>query len=342
MKAAVLTDWKHLEIKEIGLPVLQDGEALLKVIYAGICGSDITVYKGDHPTAKVPVVPCHEIIGTIEEIRCGTPTAFSIGQRVTVEPLISCGECEPCRNGCEHVCNSLQLLGIHQNGGFAQYVKVSVKKLVALPEGLPDRVAALAEPFAVAYHVNHRSGIRAGDAALVIGGGPIGITVAIAARHFGARRVIISEINEKRLALAESLGLETVNPMKTDLNQLKSEVTGGNGLDVVFESSGSKQGLLMLPDMCKTRGTMISLSLSGTPVEFAMGKVSFREMTIVGSRVYSFDHFCRAVPMLEKLAQEYPLENLATDVLPLNEVQKGYDMMLDGTNAGKVLISCNS
>lgn len=169
MKAALLENWQKMEVKDISKPDIEDGEALIKIKYAGVCGSDITVYAGSYPTATVPIVIGHEILGTIEEIKGNSD--FKIGDRVTVEPLISCGECDACKGGCGHVCRSLKLLGIHENGGYAEYVKVNNKKLVKVPEQLSDELAALSEPFAVGYHVCTRSGIKKGETALVIGGG---------------------------------------------------------------------------------------------------------------------------------------------------------------------------
>jgi len=337
MKAVVLSEWKHLERKDIPKPQPGSGQALLKISYAGICGSDISVYKGVHPTARAPVVPGHEMVGTIEAFGAGSDGRFAVGERVTVEPLVSCGHCSACREGYFHVCDTLGLLGIHANGGFSEYICVDTCKLVKLPQSLSDQMAALAEPFAVAYHVNHRAGVRSQDKVLVIGAGPIGIPVALASKNFGASRVIVSEPNPKRVALAKKLGLEAYDPAATDLNALCSEVTGGNRFDVVIDSSGSKSGMLAMPDLCKTRGTMVPLSLSGEPSEFFIGKVGFRELHVVGTRVYSFDHFCRGVLMLDEISKSCSIEDLVTDVLPLNDLQNGYDMMMAGENAGKIL-----
>jgi 2-desacetyl-2-hydroxyethyl bacteriochlorophyllide A dehydrogenase len=336
MKAANLEAPRKLTICDLPKPVAGPGEAVLKVKYAGICGSDITVYKGDHPTATLPVVPCHEILGVIDSIDA-PGSGFQVGDRVTVDPLISCGVCEACRKGHTHVCKSLKLLGIHENGGFAEYTKVSVSKMVHVPQALSDKVAALSEPFAVGYHVMHRSGIRMGDSALVIGGGPIGLVVALTARAAGAS-VVISEPNEKREALAKSFGFETINPAKEDASAAIARLTNGDGFDVVYEASGSKAGILQMTDACKIRGTMVPMSLSGKAVDFQLGKVSFKELTVVGSRVYEHYHFERGVELLERLSKDYDLSKVATEIYPLEQIQKGFDEMLDGTATGKILI----
>ncbi len=337
MKAALLEKWEDMKLLDIEKPQIGEGEALIRMIYAGVCGSDVTVYSGKHPTATAPVVIGHEIIGIVEEI--APNDEFKVGDRVTVEPLISCGECEACKKGHGHVCKSLKLLGIHENGGYAEYTKASIKKLVKIPESLTDELGALAEPFAVGYHVVARSGLVPGEDVLVIGGGPIGIVVALSAMEAGGN-VVISEVNKNRLALAEQLGIRTINPTECDINAKIAELTGGNGFDVVYEASGSKPGILMTTDACKIRGRIVPLSLAGVPVEFVLGKVSFKEMSVIGSRVYTFEHFKAGVDMLAKIAAKKDIRPLISDILPLEESQKAIDMMKGGINNGKILIKC--
>jgi threonine dehydrogenase-like Zn-dependent dehydrogenase len=166
------------------------------------------------------------------------------------------------------------------------------------------------------------------------------MVIAIAAKEAGASRVVISEINEKRLELATSMGFETINSKEVDALQTIKEMTGGNGFDVVFEVSGSKQGILLTADACKIRGTIVPLSLSGLPVEFMLGKVSFKELKVIGTRVYSFIDFVGGVKLLERMADEYDLNMLITDIIPLHDAQKAIDSMKKGTNVSKILIKC--
>jgi 2-desacetyl-2-hydroxyethyl bacteriochlorophyllide A dehydrogenase len=338
MKACVLDDWQDMSVREIEKPSAGSGEAVIRVIYAGVCGSDVTVYSGKHPTATVPVVVGHEIIGIIEEINDGGD--FKVGDRVTVNPLISCGVCHACKNGYGHVCRGLKLLGIHVNGGYAEFTKSSVKSLVKIPPELSDKIGALSEPFAVGAHVTDRSGIKPGDKALVIGGGPIGIIVALCAKEAGAE-VILSEVNENRIAVSEKLGITCINPAKCDINSKIAELTNADGFDVVYEASGSKAGILLSTDACRIRGTIVPLSLSGAPVEFSLGKVSFKEMSVIGSRVYTPEHFVRGVDILTHLNSKINLETLISDILPLDEAASAIDMMISGKNNGKILIKCS-
>jgi len=341
LKAVFLKAWNNLELTSIEKPLICDDEALIKVHYAGVCGSDITVYRGQHPTAIAPVVLCHEILGTVDELPANYSGEFHRGDRVLMNPVISCGTCASCKAGAENVCANLKLLGVHENGGFAEYTKAAVKRLVKVNPSIPDKVAALGEPFAVAYHVNSRAGVKKNDKVLVIGAGTIGIVVALIAREFGAGRVVISEINDQRLHLAQSLGLETINPLKEDILGKAKEVTGGIGFDVVYEASGSKAGVLMMPDLCRIRGTLMSLSLSGLSYEFVIGKISFKEMSLIGSRLYSHEHFKAGVKAMENLASRYDLSSIVTDIMPLDRVAEAIEMMKESKNTGKILIKCS-
>ncbi len=338
MKANLLKSWNDMVLCELETPVAGPGEAVIRMHYAGVCGSDISVYTGSHPTATAPVVIGHEILGTIVEVE--PDSGFHVGDRVTVNPLISCGICEACRKGHSHVCKSLKLLGIHVNGGYAEYVKASVDKLVKVPDTLSDRLAALAEPFAVGAHVTARSGIQPGQTALVIGAGPIGDIVALCAMERGAK-VIVSEPNEIRRNLAAELGIATINPMGCDIQAELGKLTDGNGFDVVYEASGSKAGILMSTEVCKIRGTIVPLALSGVPVEFILGRVSLKELSVIGSRVYTAEHFREGLALLTTISAKRNLDKLVSDILPLNKANTAIDMMRTGKNSGKILIDCH-
>lgn len=341
MKAMVLEQWEHMCEKEIAKPTAGPGQAVIRVKYAGVCGSDITVYRGKHATATAPVVLGHEILGEIESLGEGAPAGFQVGDRVTVDPLISCGVCEACRGGHRHVCKELKLLGIHENGGYAPYTVVDADMMVKIDPAVQDEVAALAEPFAVGYHVVSRSGLKVGQTALVIGAGPIGMVIAVTARSAGAAKVVVSEPNEARRALAERMGFETIDPAKEDALARVFELIGENGADVVFETSGSRPGILLTTSACKIHGTIVPLGLGGAPVEFCLGTVSFKEQRVVGSRVYPYLDFVGGVRLLERLAKSTDLSPLVSDILPLSEAQKAIDSMSSGANTGKILLKCN-
>ena len=336
MKAVYANEKEKIDIRELPLPEIGRNEALIEIVYAGVCGSDITMYRGLHPTARLPVVLGHEIFGVVREI--DGRDDIRAGDRVTAEPLLFCGVCEACKQGFGNVCGNLRLIGLHLNGAYSQYIKVGAEKLVPIKSDIPDKLAALAEPFAVAYHVCARSGLRIGDDALIIGGGPIGNVVALAARAAGAN-VTVSEPNPVRRATVEALGLASFDPASGDIKEMMKEKTGGAGFDVIIESSGSKAGILSTTELCKIHGVIVPMALAGTPVDFILGQVSFKEQMVIGSRVYPFLHFKRGVEMLEMMYKSgAALDPLVSDILPLDAAQKAIDMMISGANACKILL----
>lgn len=340
MKAALLTSWNNLELSEIEKPSANRNEAVIKVIYGGVCGSDITVYSGQHPTAVAPVVLCHEILGRIDQLPQDYDGDLHVGDRVLADPVVSCGECFACKSGIGNVCENLKLMGIHINGGFAQYAKAPLDRLVRVDDEMSDQIAALGEPFAVAYHVNRRAGTQKNDRVLMIGAGAIGIITAAVARKLGAR-VTVSEIKKERLALAASLDFETVATSSVDGRDELRGLAGKAGFDIVFDASGSKAGTLMLPDLCRPGGKLVSLGLSSMPHEFVIGKVSFKELTLVGSRLYSHEDFVSGVQMLQALSASYDFTRIISDILPLDHVPQAIRMMQEGKNLGKILVWCN-
>ena len=337
MKAAVLENWFDLQLKDIPIPVPGKDEALIKVIRAGVCGSDITVYKGKHMTATVPTVLSHEILGRIESLPEGYVGPFAVGQRVLMNPIISCGKCAACRRGLPHVCENLKLLGIHVDGGFAEYTKVGVDKLVAIDDDFPDEVAILGEPFAVGAHVMVNSDIQPGDKIFISGGATVGLYIAIFAKAAGAERVIISEINEPRRQFVESMGIETINPENTDAMDLMREVTDG-GFDIVYDTSGAPSCILQMPDLCRCGGKLLSLGLSGDAYPFIIGKVSFKEIRLIGNRLYSQQDFEAGVRFLEDNWKKLHLDRMVTDRLGLTEINRAIEMMLHGKNICKIII----
>ena len=340
MKAAVLKSWLNMEMCDIPMPVPAEDEALIKIKLAGVCGSDMTVYRGKHMTATVPVVLGHEILGTIESLPQGYEGKFKLGQRVLMNPIISCGHCSACKHGLLWVCENLKLLGIHVNGGYEEYCTVGVDKLVAVRDETPDDVAILGEPFAVGIHVMVNSKVQKGDKIFISGGATVGLYIAILAKAAGAERVIISEINEPRRQFVESMGIETINPNEVDAMDLMREVTDGGGFDIVYDTSGAASCILQMPDLCRCGGKLLSLGLSGDAYQFIIGKVAFKEITLVGNRLYSQEDFEEGVRFVEDNWQALHLDRMVTDRLPLSEAEKAVSMMINGDNICKIILNC--
>ncbi|MCD8196768.1 MAG: alcohol dehydrogenase catalytic domain-containing protein [Lachnospiraceae bacterium] len=340
MKACVLTDWKRLEIKELPLPLLNDDEVLVEVLYGGICGSDVTVMNHNHLTATVPRILCHEILGVVKEIRSEKSLPYKVGDKVCVFPLISCGKCGPCLTGHTSACSHLQIRGVHIDGGFAEYCKADIDSIIPVPEDIPDRIAVLTEPLSVGFHANMRAGTKPGDTVLVTGGGPIGILSAIVAKYFGAKKVLLTEVNDERLKLASEMGIEALDPTKEDVLAKVEKMTGKVGADVVLEASGAQASYDLIIPACKECGAIVSIGIPSQARSFRTNMFILKEIRMTGTRCCPKDEFARTVDMLGDMYrnQLFPLEKMICAEYDLDHCAEGLAEMQAGKNNGKILI----
>ena len=330
MKSIIYKGAGEVVSEEKAVPAPGAGEVLIKVAYAGICGSDMFIYQGTHPRAQAPLVMGHEFSGVIE---AGHPT-LAKGTPVTVYPLLSCGQCEPCKNGTPHVCNTLKLIGIDCDGGMAEYVKVPADKVVEIPAGLNLKLGAFIEPVAVGVHAVRRSGYKPGDTAVVYGAGPIGLCVAACLSYFGASRVLVIEANPYRLEIARKLGFTPIDAALDDiLAQVKAH-TGGLCADYAFDCAAHPSVQNTLMDVIKVRGTAVVVGSYKKPPEVDLLKVEFKELTLIGIRVYERRDFDIAARILASGTIDF--EQILTVSAPEQAPQVFQDL-LKGTNAIKML-----
>lgn len=324
MKAAVIKEMNRLQLQEAEIPDLNDGEALIKVKYCGICGSDLHVLKGKHPTAQFPVIPGHEFVGELADIKGHETSGFQIGDIVVAQPFFSCGHCEPCAKGSDNICRHLDFMGVHRNGAFAQYAKVLTRKMYKMPSDIDLRLAALTEPVAVAMHDVRTSGLKTGETALIIGGGPIGMLIAMVAEHAGARQIVISEISDSRRAFAEELGYQTVNPLSDQFDKELMKLTESKGFDVAFEVSGSKPGITAAVEYTANTGTVMIVGMSSEPYPVDLAKVFAKELKVIGVRIHSQYNFIGAVEMLKNGDFNHKFIKLVSEIYPLAKVEEAF------------------
>ncbi|HSB62179.1 MAG TPA: alcohol dehydrogenase catalytic domain-containing protein, partial [Vicinamibacteria bacterium] len=234
-------------------PVPAPGEALLRVRRVGICGTDLHIFQGhlDHRVPRGGVLG-HETFAEVAEAPAGG--GVRAGDRVVVEPVWSCGRCRACGMGATYLCYGLKVLGVDLPGGLQDYWAVPEARLLRVPDALGDDEAALIEPLAVATHDVRRAAVRAGDAVLVLGGGPIGALIAMVARHRGAR-VRVAEVSPHRLEILRGLGLDTLGP-EADVLARIAEWTGGEGVDVAFEVTGNPVAVRTATEAARVWGTV--------------------------------------------------------------------------------------
>lgn len=338
VKAAAYSGNKSFTIEDVQPSSPGPGEVRLNVAYCGICGTDVHIYHGAmDKRVAIPQVIGHEASATIAEIGPGVE-GFAIGDPVVVRPLDNRGE-TPADRGYSHICKDLKFIGIDSPGAFQQSWTVPAFVLHKAPANLDLKTAALAEPLAVACHDVRMGQVKAGELAVVIGGGPIGMLVAMVARHAGAN-VILSEVNEHRLRFARELGFTAVNPLETNLQELCQQHSGGSGADIVFEVSGAKAAALGMTDLLAIRGRIVLVAIYPQPVEMNLFHFFWKELTLIGTRVYEPQDYEKALELMSDSV--LPLESMITSVQPLAKIGDAF-AQLDANPAGmKTLIDCRS
>ena len=283
MKAAIFTAPFDLGLEEREIPVPRQGEALVSVAAAGLCAGDLYIYLGKNPYVSYPRIGGHEIAGQVEKLGPDT-RGPAIGVPVVVDPFIGCGHCYPCRVGKPNCCANLEIIGIHREGGFADYVVAPVKQLVAIPKGMSAYHASFAEPVAIGVQACRRGQVTADDTVLILGAGPIGLALVEVARARGAT-VYITDISEQRLETAANLGASPLKAGPTLLDQVMS-MTSGEGMPVVIEATGNAQAMEQTSDLVAAGGRIVIVGLvkKGTAISFQGLDFTRKEMTIVGSR----------------------------------------------------------
>lgn len=334
MKAALWTGLESISVEQIERPALVPGEAVVKVAYGGICGTDLMIYLGKHPRAKAPLVMCHEFSGTIVD---ADGDAFAPGTSVAINPLLSCGRCYACRSGIAYVCEKLGLVGIDRDGGFAEYVSVPLHTVRPVPKSLPLVAAALIEPLAVGVHAVRVSDLRVGDVTAVLGAGPVGILTAQVARLAGALRVLVTDLSPKRLAVARALGFEVIDGAKQDPVQVIMEATDGVGVPVVFETAGVQATVAQAGTVTRIGGQILQVGMPKAPVQVDMTPILFREIRRKPIRVYREEDVDQAIAIAA--TGRLDLTTPVTHILPLDKLAEGLELAHEAVEACKILIA---
>ena len=311
------------------------GEVQLRVSHCGICGTDLHIFHGAMDArVQMPLVMGHEMSGTVHSLGAGV-AGFAPGDRVVVMPLAACHDCPACAAGHSHICHNLDFLGIDTPGAFQSYWTVPAYTLHRVPASLSLQHGALIEPLAVACHDVRLANVQAGDQVVVLGGGPIGMLVALVARQAGAD-VLVSEINPYRVDLARQLGFEAINPRDDDLTAAVLQRTGGAGADIVFEVSGSQAGASVMTELLRTRGLAVVVAIFAQPPKLDLFRFFWRELRMQGVRVYESQDFAAAIDLAASGA--LPLDDLITDIRPLSALQTGFEDMEEGGRVMKILL----
>lgn len=333
MKALVFKSPWEISVEDREVPTPKENEALLEIIATGVCGSDLHGYTGHTGRRHPGQVMGHETVARIE--RLGSDHSdLTLGQVVVVNPAMACGECAACVAGEEQRCEKLRVIGVvpEWDAAFAEYMIAPVRNLIPLPSNTPDHLGALVEPLAVGWHAVRRARLRTDETIVVIGGGPIGQAVALAALRAGVTDILVSESLPSRRRLLETLGFATTDP------DLLSTAIEGRSVETVFDAVGSsasvQQGLMMTA----RGGRLVLIGMAEPELTIGAFEVSVREREIIGTFCYSNEDFVSTVKWLsENVAVA---ESLVDSVEPLHAGPEVFKELASySRDASKILLS---
>ncbi len=336
MKAALYQGHQKFSIAEGTSEPVPEGYVKLKVAYCGVCGTDVHIYHGKMDArVKIPQVIGHEVSAEVIETGMGV-TNVVVGDKVAVRPLQPGAE-DASDNGYRHIGKNLKFIGIDTAGGMQTYWNVPAYTLHVLPEGLSLQLGALIEPLAVACHDVRLGELKAVENVVVLGGGPIGVLIALVAKHKKAN-VLLSEPNKQRTTLCQSFGLEVVDPLHTDLVKATEAFTGGAMADVVFEVSGVNAAVEIMTALPRVRGRIVMVAIHSEKRAIDLFRFFWREIKMIGARVYEPQDFEEAIQLAA--SGELPLEKLITGISPLEEIQQVFEQIDNNPSGMKYLLDC--
>ena len=330
MKQAVLTAPGTFEVVEAPVPCPGQGEALLRITAAGVCGSDLHLFRegaiGGVTLADAggPFVPGHECVGQVEAVGDGADASL-VGRRVFIEPAINCGRCRWCLAGRANVCPHHRFLGLPPQGGcLSEYMTHPARLCEPLPDAIDDDAGVLLEPLAIAVHSLDRVGVAGGCAAAVLGAGPIGLTHVMLLARSGVAPLIVTDLLDDRLAAARELGATcTLNAARDDVPAAVADLTGGAGADFVFECAGAAETFEQMVEIAAPAGVV---GVVGIPAadRLAVRHSAARRKGLDLRMIRRANRtFARA--LARTLAEGLPLGRLATHHWPLEQTQQAYE-----------------
>ncbi|HHG8774981.1 TPA: Zn-dependent oxidoreductase [Raoultella planticola] len=284
MKSIVIRQPNELVVEERELPTPGAGEVRVKVKLAGICGSDSHIYRGHNPFAKYPRVIGHEFFGVIDAVGAGV-TDRAVGQRVSVDPVISCGHCYPCSVGKPNVCTSLVVLGVHRDGGFSEYAVVPAKNAWQVPDSIPDSHAVMVEPFTIAANVTGQVTPTPEDIALVYGAGPMGLTtIQVLKRVYNVRQVIVVDRIDERLQMAKRNGADwVINNGESSLSDALQDK--GIRPTLIIDAACHPAILQEAITLASPAARIVLMGFSSEPSQVAQQGITGKELAIFSSRL---------------------------------------------------------
>jgi 2-desacetyl-2-hydroxyethyl bacteriochlorophyllide A dehydrogenase len=304
-----------IRIENLPKPVCGPGQALIKVAYAGICGSDLHIFRKGMFVTSIPETMGHEFSGVVEQVGEGV-TEVNPGDHVVGDPRVSCGACRWCGEGADNLCPGLGFIGEVMPGCFAEYLVLDEKKLIKVPGTLDLRRAALVEPMAVALHIADKGRFSGAKHLGVVGAGPIGLLTVLAAKAMQVRRITVIDVSPDRLALAGRLGAVCLDSFPTDLDEAP---------DVVVEAVGLEATLTGALEWLEPRGRLVMAGLYEEKVSIDPNEIVIKELELAGEDAYETADLHKAVELLAGGMPE--ADQMITHMLPLESVASAFKML---------------
>lgn len=324
MKQAIMTSPGVIEYREVPVPQVGDDQIKVRMKRIGVCGSDIHVNHGKHPYTSYPVVQGHEVSALVVETGKNV-TNVKVGDKVTIQPQVVCGECYPCTHGMYNDCEVLKVMGFQTTGMASDYFVTEAAKALKLPDDMSWDHGAMIEPLAVAVHAIRRFGDVAGKKVLVLGGGPIGNLVAQTANAMGAEKVMISELSAYRLETAVKCGISTVNPAEQNLRDEIFNFFGKDGADVIFECVGINPTMDQAITYARKGSDIVVVGVFGDLGTINMGFVQDHELRLIGTAMYREEDYIKAIELVGE--GKIAFDPLITDHIDFDEYKKAYDLI---------------
>lgn len=285
MKAIKVIEPFKVEIVDVPKPEIEKGDdVIVRITSGGICGSDIGIWNGTNSLATYPRLIGHEFGGIVESVGADV-TDIKVGDKVAVDPVVSCGHCYACKIGRHNVCSTLEVMGVHRDGGFAEYVKADAANVHTFKKDFDESLLGIVEPFTIGVEINTRGDIHEGDQVLIMGAGPIGICAMQVAKSRGAQ-VIMTDLVKERLDKALSMGAdEVVLVSEENLEERLDKFTDGEGIPVIVDTVCIASSFEQAVQLACPAGRIVIIGLKNVPSSICMADITKKELTIVGSRL---------------------------------------------------------
>ncbi|MBL7014371.1 MAG: L-threonine 3-dehydrogenase [Candidatus Marinimicrobia bacterium] len=324
-------------MENVPIPTCSTNEVKIKITHTAICGTDLHIYKWDEWSQRniiPPLITGHEFVGIVDEIGPGV-THFQIGDRVSGEGHITCGYCRNCRAGKRHLCHKTVGVGIHRNGAFAEYLILPEFNVWPVHDDIPSEIAAFFDPFGNAAHTA-LSFEMVGEDVLITGAGPIGLMAIVICQYVGARHIVITDVNEYRLNLAKKMGAsKAINVTQDKIEDVIADLGMSNGFDVGLEMSGNSTAFKSMLDNMYHGGRVALLGLLPESTQINWDDIIFKGLHVKG--IYGREMFETWYKMTQMLRSGLDISKVLTHTFPIDDFQKGFDIMESG-NCGKVVL----